>query len=45
LNKYEELIKGVRGHAVQYPILFLTEEDRIVSAFRSSYYLPEIGWT
>lgn len=45
LESYDELSKGIQGHAVQFPIHFLYKEDLNISALSVEYYVPDKNFT
>ncbi|KRX01723.1 hypothetical protein PPERSA_01593 [Pseudocohnilembus persalinus] len=45
LNKYDELIGGIKGHAVEWPIHFLREENLGLKYNQIENYLPQKVFT
>lgn len=40
-GKYNELKDSVKGHLVDFPLLFLADEDLRIKVFNMEYYVPD----
>ncbi len=45
VTKYQEFVPTVRGHLVQYPLLYLSKEDLKMGMSNVENYMPEKSFT
>ena len=45
LNKYEFLSNQIKGHAVQFPLNFLKNENLKIGIFRKEALCPDVNFT